>query len=249
MTAHSVEPFFDRFSWPRQATSGPMCIGHRGASGHVTENTLEAFRLASELGAQMWELDTQLSRDGVVFVSHEDHLLRVFGADVRISETSAADLARDFPQVPRFEEVAGLAQSLGAGLYVELKAPGSGPKVWEALKSRNQWFACLGSFDVAQIAQLRRANCDYPLSVLVGVGADPFELVARARADVMHLCWERAGDRPQDLVSDALLTRAFGLGLEVVLWHEERPDVLGDLVGLPVLGICTDLPELMQRSG
>ena len=63
----------------------PLAIGHRGASGHATENTLTAFAKASDLGAEMWELDTQLTNDGVCVVSHEDHLQRVFGLDKRIS--------------------------------------------------------------------------------------------------------------------------------------------------------------------
>lgn len=248
MIVHDIAPFFERFGWPRPPSDLPMCIAHRGASGHVTENTLAAFQLASQQGAQVWELDTQLSRDGVVFVSHDDHLQRVFGADLRISEMTAAELAESGLGIPRFEAVAREAQVLGAGLYVELKAPGSGPKVWEYLKSRNQWFACLGSFDVDQVRQLRRASCDYPLAVLVGVADDPFDLSGRTGADVVHLCWERAGDRPQDLVSDELLVRAFDAGLEVVLWHEERESILADLMARPVLGICTDLPDMMQRS-
>ena len=37
---------------------------HRGASAYAPENTLEAFRLAAEMGADGVELDVQLSRDG-----------------------------------------------------------------------------------------------------------------------------------------------------------------------------------------
>src|SRR5690606_4629777 len=115
--------FFERFGWPKLGRL-PFCIGHRGASGHKTENTLAAFELASNLGAETWELDTQLTRDGVVVVSHDDHLQRVFGKDVHISELSADELRREVPDVPTFAEVAALARRLGTGLYVELKAPG-----------------------------------------------------------------------------------------------------------------------------
>ncbi len=48
---------------------------------------------AADLGAEMWELDTQLTKDGVVVVSHDDHLERVFGVDKRISEMIATELA------------------------------------------------------------------------------------------------------------------------------------------------------------
>jgi hypothetical protein len=65
----------------------------------------------------------------------------------------------------------------------------------------------------------------------------------RSAADILHLCWERGGDRPQDLVTPALMDRAFAEGREIVLWHEERRSILDDIMKLPVLGICTDLPD------
>lgn len=242
-------PFFRRFGWPEGIGTLPFCIGHRGASGHERENTLAAFRRASELGAEMWELDTQLTRDGIVVVSHDDHLLKVFGVDRTISEMTAAELAA-LPgvDVPTFAEVAALARELGAGLYVELKAPGTGVKCWKHLVEANQRFACFGSFDVSQVRELRDTGCDYSLSVLIRVGHDPHALGDEAGADILHLCWERAGERPQDLVTSELLAKAFDAGREIVLWHEERPEVLMDIVVLPVLGICTDLPGLMRPA-
>ena len=246
MTARDFSVFSKRYSWPSVDRTFPYCIGHRGASGHQTENTLAAFELASQLGAEMWELDTQLTRDGVVVVSHDDHLLRVFGVDKHISQLSAAEVAALGIGVPSFAEVAELARRLGTGLYIELKAPGSGLKCWSELLTHDQRFACLGSFDTAQVRELRDAGCDFPLSVLVRVGHDPHALGDSAGADILHLCWERAGLRPQDLVTPALLERAFGSGREIVLWHEERPAILADIMAMPVLGICTDLPDLMR---
>ncbi|MBX4893049.1 glycerophosphodiester phosphodiesterase [Rhizobium bangladeshense] len=239
--------FFERYGWPRAKGWLPFCIAHRGASGHERENTLAAFRRAAELGAEMWELDAQLTGDGVVVVSHDDHLERVYGIDRRISEMTAAELADlDDVDVPRFSEVAALARETGTGLYVELKAPGTGIGCWRHLAEMNQRFACLGSFDTAQVRELRDAACDFPLSVLIRVGDDPHAFGDAAGADILHLCWERAGKRPQDLVTEALMARAFEAGREIVLWHEERRTILDDLMKLPVLGICTDLPDMMR---
>lgn len=239
--------FFERYGWPTAKGRLPFCIGHRGASGHERENTLAAFRRAAELGAEMWELDTQLTGDGVVVVSHDDHLERVYGIDRHISEMTAAELAGlDGVDVPSFSQVAALARETGTGLYVELKAPGTGIRCWRLLVEMNQRFACLGSFDTAQVRELRDAACDFPLSVLIRVGHDPHALGDEAGADILHLCWERAGERPQDLVTEALMARAFEAGREIVLWHEERRTILDDLMTLPVLGICTDLPDLMR---
>lgn len=247
MTRRDFSDFAARFGWPLPGHILPQCIAHRGASGHETENTLAAFARAAALGAEMWELDTQLTRDGVVVISHDDHLQRVFGIDRRISDMTAAELADlKEAQVPTFAEVVALARRTGCGLYVELKAPGSGPLCVEELARQDQRFACLGSFDIAQVRDLRDQGCTFALSVLVPVGQDPHDAGDRSGADILHLCWERAGPRPQDLVTAALLDRAFQAGREVVLWHEERVDILADLLRLPVLGICTDLPDLMR---
>ena len=43
-------------------------FAHRGASGYAPENTLPAFALAEEQGADGVELDVQLTRDGQVVV-------------------------------------------------------------------------------------------------------------------------------------------------------------------------------------
>ena len=52
-------------------------IAHRGASGRYPENTRLAFIRAIEAGADMIELDCQLSRDGHVVVFHDERLKRV----------------------------------------------------------------------------------------------------------------------------------------------------------------------------
>ncbi|TMB12920.1 MAG: glycerophosphodiester phosphodiesterase, partial [Deltaproteobacteria bacterium] len=54
----------------------PLVIAHRGASGTSPENTLAAFRRAAELGADMIELDVQVTRDGAVVVIHDYTLER-----------------------------------------------------------------------------------------------------------------------------------------------------------------------------
>ncbi|MEQ8584528.1 MAG: glycerophosphodiester phosphodiesterase [Thalassobaculaceae bacterium] len=48
--------------------------GHRGARGLLPENTIPAFREAIRLGVDVLELDTGLTGDGVVVVSHDRSL-------------------------------------------------------------------------------------------------------------------------------------------------------------------------------
>ena len=48
-----------------------MIIAHRGGSWEAPENTLKAFKKALQNGAQFLELDTRITKDGVVIVCHD----------------------------------------------------------------------------------------------------------------------------------------------------------------------------------
>ncbi len=53
------------------ATTGPLVIGHRGASGYRPEHTLAAYALAIDMGADFIEPDLVLTKDGQMIARHE----------------------------------------------------------------------------------------------------------------------------------------------------------------------------------
>jgi glycerophosphoryl diester phosphodiesterase len=55
-------------------TSRPLIIGHRGASGHRPEHTLEGYRLAADMGADFIEPDLVSTKDGVLIARHENEI-------------------------------------------------------------------------------------------------------------------------------------------------------------------------------
>ena len=57
--------------------------GHRGARGLAPENTLAAFDLALQLGVDTLELDTVMTSDGVVVISHDARLNPNFTRDAQ----------------------------------------------------------------------------------------------------------------------------------------------------------------------
>lgn len=70
----------------------PIIFAHRGASAHAPENTLAAFKLAIEQGADGIELDVKLSVDGKVVVIHDPTVDRTTGAKGRVKDLALADL-------------------------------------------------------------------------------------------------------------------------------------------------------------
>ena len=170
----------------------PLAIAHRGASDYETENSLAAFRLASELFAEMWELDVRLSADGVAVISHDDDLIRTTGRSLSVAGTSWPEI-QSIPlhgghTIPRLKDAVSLAEECGAGLYIEAKSAGAAEASRDILVDRKFTFAAIGSFCADWIAGLRATDCPYPLSVLVPSGVDPFEYSACATPDILHLC-------------------------------------------------------------
>lgn len=249
-----IAEFVRHYGWPARAIQRPLCIGHRGACAHANENTLAAFQVAARLGADMWELDARLSRDGVVVVCHDDAATVSDGRRITLAAHDAADLAR-MPldrggAVPTLQQVINLAIETGCGLYVEVKERAAALPTVRLLSASAVPFAAVGSFDhdtVRDLATARWEHSRFPVSVLVRVGEDPFAAAADTGAEVVHLCWERASSAPDRLVTPELIARAAHERLLVVIWHEERRAVLDRLVELPVAGICTDKPEMMNR--
>lgn len=69
-------------------------IGHRGAAGLATENTLRAIRAANKAGVDAVEVDIRLSTDGHIVLSHDASLERVFGIETKVSELSKKELGK-----------------------------------------------------------------------------------------------------------------------------------------------------------
>jgi len=116
-------------------------IGHRGASADAPENTLAAFNLAWERGADGVEGDFYLSSDGHIVCIHDRDTERVSGLKYKVSETSFADLRKldvgtwkdekwQGEKIPTLEEVLATVPT-GKKLFVELKV---GPEIVKPLE-------------------------------------------------------------------------------------------------------------------
>jgi len=74
------------------AKSTPLIIAHRGDSANAPENTMAAFRLALEKGADGIELDVMLSADGVPVVIHDSTVDRTTNGSGRVRELTLDQL-------------------------------------------------------------------------------------------------------------------------------------------------------------
>ena len=67
---------------------------HRGASAYAPENTIPAFRMAMEMGADGIELDVQLSSDGKLMVIHDATVNRTSNGSGRVVDMTCQELKK-----------------------------------------------------------------------------------------------------------------------------------------------------------
>jgi glycerophosphoryl diester phosphodiesterase len=94
----------------------PISFAHRGARSRRQDNTIEAFRLALDLGATGLESDAWVTEDGVVVLDH-DGVVRKGRRGLR--RAAIADVPRNLlpPHIPTLEE---LYQSCGTSFELSL---------------------------------------------------------------------------------------------------------------------------------
>ena len=128
-----------------------LIVAHRGASGMAPENTMEAFKLGVEAGADAIELDVHLTADGQLAVIHDETLERTTDrtgrvADLTMDEIREADAGATFAgpdgeghpfagpglTVPTLPEVLEWLPD-STGLVIEIKARAAADAVVDAI--------------------------------------------------------------------------------------------------------------------
>ena len=222
--------------------SSPLVIAHRGlhASG-ATENTLPAFRLAVEAGAEMVELDVRRTGDGRLAVLHDPERAGVALGACTIDEFARRTGLRP----PLLGEVLGWAGGKVA-LDVELKEDGYADQVTPMLAG----FVAAGgelivtSFIDALLARVAALAPELRLGLLVeGTAAG---LVKRARAAGAGTVLPEMA-----LVGEPLIAAVSQAGLELIVWGFMAADHAPLLADTRVRGVITDdvTGALTARAG
>lgn len=118
----------------------PLIIAHRGFSARGPENTLVAFELAIDCGADGIEFDVRLAKDGVPVVIHDADLKRTTGVEGWVNAATSEQLSRldagswfnrvnprianpDFSSqsVPTLRQTLELLSEFRGLIYIELK--------------------------------------------------------------------------------------------------------------------------------
>jgi glycerophosphoryl diester phosphodiesterase len=233
----------------------PLILAHRGASRRAPENTMAAFRLAAQLGADGLELDVQLTSDGEVVVMHDSTLNRTSNGHGRVLDWPLAGLrvldaggwyAPEFAGEP-IPTLAEVLHELGPRLVlnVELKTTLFGGGL-EAEVVRLVEDAGLGervilsSFDPLALWRVRRLNPHLATGLLYAPDSPLYIrgrwLQALARPAALHPRW--------DTLDGPGVAAAHRQGLAVRPWTCDDPDGLRRLIEWGVDAIITNVPDV-----
>lgn len=108
-----------------------LVLAHRGASGYAPENTMEAFKKAIEQGADGFELDVQLTKDGEIVVIHDETIDRTSDGKGWVKDYTFEKLRKfnfnnhnskfDHCDIPTMREVFELVKPTNLVINIEIK--------------------------------------------------------------------------------------------------------------------------------
>jgi glycerophosphoryl diester phosphodiesterase len=207
-------------------------IAHRGVHDVYTENTLDAFQRAVDLGFHAIELDVHVTADGVCVVHHDESVITPKVA-LSIRGTYFNTLQAAAPLLPRLDAVLELVAKK-AHAYVELKNRDVETDLADVLR-RTSAEASVHSFDHEVILRMRRLLPHLRTGILQ---------TSRLVDSVNALRAAEATDLWQwhEFIDRALVEQISAAGGRVIAWTANTPSEWRVFEDLGVAGICTDLP-------
>ena len=236
----------------------PAVIAHRGDKDHAPENTLAAFKLAAEKGADAIEFDVKLTADEQVIVLHDQTVERTTNGTGSVSLLPLTVL-RDLDagawfseqfrgeRIPTLEEV---FETVGKRLFMNVEltnyaTPGDNlvAKVVELVKKHDlQDRTLFSSFFIRNLRKARMLLPEVPRGLLtwsglLGFWGRTFSWRGNYFALHPHL--------PD--VNHGLVQRVHAKGKRVHVWTVNTEEDMKKMIALGVDAFFTDNPGLALR--
>ncbi len=236
---------------------------HRGSRTRYPENTMGAYRLAVEEGADGIEIDIRTTKDGEIVISHDSSLKRNSGLDINISEHTWEEISKisvhcedrfgttykDEAFVPRLVDVLEYLKDKDTLLNIEVKTQADREYGYIEQKT----LAMVEEYGMKD----RVLYSSFDQYILVKLK----ELDPTVRTGLLYMNYPvyNAGERAKELGCDALhpdkkvgvmyndIEKAVALGLDCNVWTVNDPEEARDLVARGAAAIITDTPaEILE---
>ncbi|HKJ49653.1 MAG TPA: glycerophosphodiester phosphodiesterase family protein [Christiangramia sp.] len=224
-------------------------IGHRGAKGHLAENTLESIQKALEIGVDAIEIDVHKCASGELWVIHDFTLDRTTDGSGEIAKRPAEVISKlkveGQYKIPLLTEVLDLIEGK-CMINIELKGLNTAAPVSRIVKQRiesGKWQYSdfiVSSFQKNELFETRKLDNEIPIAVLSKASLpEAIEIGKRLKAIAIH-------------PSIGIITRdntklSQDNGFKVNVWTvNEREDILR-MIDFGVDGIISDYPNRLHN--
>lgn len=220
-------------------------IAHRGASFLAKkENTLEAFALAIDIGADYAEFDVRQTRDHNLIVFHDDTFDNRKISDLTYDELCRKTNAKGF-KVPLLVDVLKLCRGK-IKLDIELKETGYEGSIISLIK---QFFEyedyMMKSFLDSAVAKIKAIDANINAGLLLGTANADFrrrlhEYFPERR---LHACHADFVSPHYQLATPMFIRRMHIRHYKVYVWTLNEASLIGKYINRNVDGIITDKPD------
>jgi glycerophosphoryl diester phosphodiesterase len=220
-------------------------IGHRGAKGHVAENTLASFKKAIALGAEAVEFDVHVCATGELVVIHDFTVDRTTNGSGEVHTMSLDELkslaVEEEHTIPTLDEVMDL---LGPKFIMNIEMKGRHTaqplaalvQHYVAEKGYSYENIIISSFQYEELKAMSALNPDVHLGILTQASvAQAWEWATEFNAKALHPHFS--------LLTETNVERAREAGFKINTWTVNEPDDIARMKLYGVDGIISDYPE------
>ena len=227
----------------------PLNIGHRGAKGHIAENTLPSISKAIELGVDGIEIDIFVCKSGELVVFHDKKLDRLTNSHGYI-ESLEYDSIRKISvlgehKIPTLNEVLELIDGK-VFLNIELKGSGTAEpthKLLATILKQKKWKPdqfIISSFNWEELEIFYGLNKKVPIAILTG--SDPLDAIPIAKR--LNALAINPNFRALNIKNVKKIQEE---GYRVFPYTINEPTDIQKILALEVDGIITDFPERVRQ--
>jgi glycerophosphoryl diester phosphodiesterase len=226
----------------------PLVIGHRGAMGHETENSLASIQKALDLGVDMIEIDVFQISSGEIVVFHDEMVDRLTNGPGKIEEYNIYDLKRltldGGHKIPMLQDVLKLIDNK-VSLNIELKGANTSDRVnfiMDYYIEQKNWSPenfIISSFNWEELRTMRKLNDEVAIAVLTEENPiDAIPIAKELNAVAINPYFKNLDLEVANEIRDA--------GFKIYTWTVNEPADIDAMKRISVDGIITNFPERVQ---
>ncbi len=225
-----------------------LVIGHRGAMGHETENTLASVAKAMELDVDMIEIDVFKIESGEIVVFHDAKVDRLTNGGGNIEDYNIVALKQltlhGNHKIPLLQDVLKLIDNK-VPLNIELKGAKTANRVNFIINyyiGERGWDPnnfIISSFNWEELREMRRINPDIAIAVLTDDSpSDAIPIAKELNAVAINPHFKKLTRENTQKIK--------GEGFKIYTWTVNEPNDILQMKNMGVDGIFTNFPERLH---